>query len=146
MDFSLFQNKFTIKDGKTLNPLVLAFIGDAVYEVFIRTFLVDNNRELNVHKLHVNAIKYVKAHGQSDCIKDIMGDLNEDELYIFKRGRNAKSGTVPKNADVQEYRFATGFEALIGFLYITDQQERLNYLLNNIVTLNGKKGALDNES
>ena len=68
MDFSLFQNKFTIKDGKTLNPLVLAFIGDAVYEVFIRTFLVDNNRELNVHKLHVNAIKYVKAHGQSDCI------------------------------------------------------------------------------
>ena len=112
---------------------------------FIRTFLVDNNRELNVHKLHVNAIKYVKAHGQSEYIKYIMADLNEDEIYIFKRGRNAKSGTVPKNANVQEYRFATGFEALIGFLYITEQKQRLNYLLNKIATLNEKKGELDNE-
>lgn len=141
MDFSLFQNRFTIKDAKTLNPLVLAFIGDAVYEVFVRTFLVDNNRELNVHKLHVKAIKYVNAHGQSEYIKILMENLNEDECYIFKRGRNAKSGTVPKNADVQEYRFATGFEAVIGFLYITDQQDRLNYLLNKIVSSNKNEGA-----
>lgn len=135
MDFTLLKNKFTKKDVKNLNPLVIAFVGDAVYEVFIRTYLVDKNREMSVHKLHVEAVEFVKAHAQSEFIKNIEQILTEEEMYFFKRGRNSKSGTVPKNADVQEYRYATGFETLIGFLYLTNQEERLNYLLKLVVDL-----------
>lgn len=135
MDFNLLKDKFTKADARQINPLVLAFIGDAIYEVFVRTYLVDRNRDMSVHKLHVKAIEFVKAHAQSEFIRKIEEELNEEEIYFFKRGRNSKSGTVPKNADVQEYRTATGFETLIGFLYITEQNERLNYLLELIVQL-----------
>ncbi|MBV7274490.1 Mini-ribonuclease 3 [Clostridium thailandense] len=135
MNFNLLKDKFTKADARQINPLVLAFIGDAIYEVFVRTYLVDRNRDMSVHKLHVKAIEFVKAHAQSEFIKKIEEELNEEEIYFFKRGRNSKSGTVPKNADVQEYRTATGFETLIGFLYITEQNERLNYLLELIVQL-----------
>jgi ribonuclease-3 family protein len=130
MEFENFKSKFTLHQARQLNPLVLAFIGDAVYEVFIRTYLVNNNREMSVHKLHVKAITFVKAHAQSEFMKKIEDKLTEDETNIFKRGRNSKSGTVPKNADLQEYKMATGFEALLGYLYITEQNERLNYFLN----------------
>lgn len=133
MEFEKFKGKFKGKDVHELNPLVLAFIGDAVYEVFIRTYLIDKNREYSVHKLHVLAVSFVKAEAQSNIMKEIIDDLSEEELYIFKRGRNSKSGTIPKNADVQEYRIATGFEALIGYLYLLDRKERLNYILNRIV-------------
>ncbi|ERI95060.1 RNase3 domain protein [Clostridiales bacterium oral taxon 876 str. F0540] len=135
MEFDILKGKFNVQDAKMLNPLVLAFIGDAVYEVFVRTYLVDQNRELSVHKLHVEAISFVKAHAQSELIKKIESELTEDETAIFKRGRNSKSGTVPKNADVQEYRAATGFETMIGYLYITEQNDRLNYILNKIIHL-----------
>ena len=141
MDFSLLKGKFTNDDARQLNPLVLAYIGDAIYEVFIRTYLVEKNREMSVHKLHKECIQFVKAHAQSEFIKKLEEKLTEEEIYFFKRGRNCKSATTPKNADVQEYRFATGFEALIGFLYITDQIERLEYLLNIIVELH-KNGGL----
>lgn len=135
MEFDVLKNKFTIQEAKQLNPLVLAFIGDAIYEVFIRTQLVDKNRSLPVHKLHVKAISFVKAHAQSEFMKIIESQLTEEENNIFKRGRNAKSGTIPKNADVQEYKIATGFEALMGFLYITEQTERLNYLFNMVISI-----------
>lgn len=135
MDFSLLKGKFTKDDARQINPLVLAFIGDAVYEVFVRTYLVDINRDMSVHKLHVRSTQFVKAHAQSEFIKKIENCLTEEEIYFFKRGRNSKSATVPKNADVQEYRFATGFETLIGFLYITEQNERLNQLLNMIICI-----------
>lgn len=134
MDFDILKGKFSVKEAKQLNPLTLAFVGDAAYEIFIRTYLVDNNRELSVHKLHIEAISYVKAHCQSEFMKKIEELLNEEEMAIFKRGRNAKSSTVPKNADVQEYRMATGLEALLGYLYLTEQNERLNYFLNTIVS------------
>lgn len=143
MEFDILKNKFTVQDAKQLNPLVLAFVGDAIYEVFIRTQLVDRNRNLSVHKLHVEAISFVKAHAQSEFMKVIEAKLTEEEQTIFKRGRNAKSGTIPKNADVQEYRSATGFEALMGFLYVTEQTERLNFLLNMILDIkytSNKKG------
>lgn len=135
MEFDILKNKFTIQEAKQLNPLVLAFIGDAIYEVFIRTQLVDKNRSLPVHKLHVKAISFVKAHAQSEFMKIIESQLTEEENNIFKRGRNAKSGSIPKNADVQEYKMATGFEALMGFLYITEQTERLNYLFNMVISI-----------
>jgi len=139
MDFDILKNKFTNKDARLLNPLVLAFIGDAIYEVFIRTYLVDINRDMLVHKLHVKTISFVKAHAQSDFMKGLEIGLTEEELYFYKRGRNAKSGTVPKNAEVQEYRAATGFEALVGYLYITEQNQRLNSIFNEVLKLNGEQ-------
>lgn len=135
MDFDILKGKFSVNEARQLNPITLAFIGDAAYEIFIRTYIVNKNREMSVHKLHIEAVSFVKAHCQSDFMKKIEGLLNEEEIGIFKRGRNSKSSTVPKNADVQEYRMATGFESLIGFLYLTEQNERLNYLLNIIVNL-----------
>jgi ribonuclease-3 family protein len=138
MEFDLLKNKFSVNAARQLNPLVLAFVGDAIYEVFIRSYLVDNNRDMSVHKLHVKAISYVKARAQSNIIKELESILTEEEFTIFKRGRNSKSGTVPKNADLQEYRAATGFEALLGFLYLTEQDERLNEILTKVVEVEQK--------
>lgn len=135
MEFDLLKNKFTVQEARQLNPLVLAFIGDAIYEVFVRTYLVDKKRDMSVHKLHVEAISFVKAHAQSEIIKKLEDQLTEEETGIFKRGRNAKSGTVPKNADMQEYKAATGFEALLGYLYITEQTDRLNNILESVIEI-----------
>lgn len=132
MNFQLLKGKFTLEEIKQLNPLVLALIGDAVYEVFIRTYLVEKNRGLNVHKVHVKTVSYVKAKAQSEYMKIIIDDLEDDEMAIFKRGRNSKSHT-PKNSDVADYRWATGFEALIGYLYLCEKEEKLNYILSKIV-------------
>lgn len=107
------------------SPLVLAYIGDSVYEVFTRKKLLSQNPNLPAHKLHKENVKYVKAKAQSDAMERIEPILTEQELAIYKRGRNAKSGTVPKNADLTDYRRATGFEALIGFLELSGQNERL---------------------
>lgn len=117
------------KDPGQLNPLVLAYIGDAVYEVFVRTMLVSNSN-VSVHTLHKLSIEYVKAKAQSDIVHRLSEHLNQEELDIVRRGRNAKSGTIPKNADVTEYKYATGFEALIGFLYLKKDFERLMHVLD----------------
>lgn len=138
MESNLLKIKFDKTDIRQLNPLTLAFVGDAVYDVLVRTYLINKFQNISVHNLHVRAIKFVKAHSQSEIIKRLEKQLSEEELYFFKRGRNAKSGTVPKNADIQEYRFATGFETLIGFLYLTGEVDRLNYLFEFIITLNDK--------
>ena len=129
---------FTPEEAKRLNPLQLAFLGDGVFELFIRGYLLSDNTALNVHKLHKEAITYVKAHGQSEIVKAIEKELTEEELYIYKRGRNAKSATVPKNADVTEYRFATGFEALVGYLYLIDNKERLEFILKKSIEIISK--------
>ena len=133
MEFNMLKNKFTTEQAKLINPLVLALVGDAVYEVFIRTYLVDKNREMNAHKIHVKAIAHVKAHGQSEYMKFIIEDLNEEELSIFKRARNSKSGSTPKNAYLNEYKWATGVEALVGYLYLSEKNERLNYIFEKII-------------
>ncbi|AYF53779.1 Mini-ribonuclease 3 [Clostridium botulinum C] len=135
MEIDFLKNKFTINEAMQLNPLVLAFIGDAIYEVFVRKYLVDKHRDMSAHKLHIKAVSFVKAHSQSELMKEIIEVLTEEECRIFKRGRNAKSGTVPRNADVREYRMATGFEALMGFLYLTNQLDRLNELMNIVIKI-----------
>jgi ribonuclease-3 family protein len=135
MEFDLLKGSFTKQDARNLNPLVLAFVGDGIYEIFVRTFIVSQNREMNVHKLHVKAISFVKAHAQSEFMKAIIDELTEEEMNIYKRGRNAKSATVPKNANVGEYRIATGFEALFGYLYLTEQKDRINYFFEEIVKI-----------
>ncbi|MBE6063555.1 MAG: Mini-ribonuclease 3 [Clostridium butyricum] len=125
--------EFTETEAKLLNPLQLALIGDGVYEVFIRNYILSKNTSLNANKMHVKAIGYVKAKSQSIIMYELEKLLNEDELAVFKRGRNAKSPTVPKNADVRDYRMATGFEALVGYLYLSGNTERLQFILSKSI-------------
>ncbi|MDO5778895.1 MAG: ribonuclease III domain-containing protein [Clostridium sp.] len=127
--------EFTEKEARLLNPLQLALVGDGVYELFIRNSILSNNLELNAHKMHVKAIGYVKAKSQSIIMHEIEDKLTENESYIFKRGRNAKSATVPKNADVRDYRMATGFEALVGYLYLIGDTERLEFIFNTALSI-----------
>jgi len=124
------RKDFDIKpmDVMNLNPLVLAYIGDAVYEVYIRTMLVINNKT-NVNMLHKMSVKYVKAKAQSDIVHRIMDKLTQDEQDAVRRGRNAKSATAPKHADITDYRYSTGYEAMIGYLYLTNNTERLIEIL-----------------
>lgn len=122
--------EFTVDEARMLNPLQLALVGDGVYEVFIRNYVLSSNISLSVHKIHVAAIGFVKAKSQSIIMHVLEEKLTEEEEYIYKRGRNAKSANVPKNADVRDYRMGTGFEALIGYLYLIGNKERLHYILN----------------
>lgn len=127
MDKDIKMEEF--KKAKLYSPLVLAYIGDSIYEVYVRSRIIRENPDLPAHKLHKEAIRFVKAHAQSVSIENIIPMLTEEEDAVYRRGRNAKSPTVPKNADVTEYRRATGFEALIGFLYMDSQTERLEILM-----------------
>lgn len=135
MTVEIFQEKLSDIEAKQLNPLILAFIGDAVYEVFVRNHLLLKNRNLKVNDLHKYVVEFVKAKAQSNIMKLIEHELTECEMYIYKRGRNCKSATVPKNANVTDYRIATGFEAVIGYLHLTGREERLNYIYNMIIEL-----------
>ena len=119
----------TTQEAKNLNPQVLAFVGDSVYTLFIRTMLAEKF-DVKSGKLHTLANEYVKAGGQSDAVENVMQILTEDELAVFKRARNAKKGTKAKTASVSEYNLSTGFEALIGYLYIIGKTERLNEILH----------------
>lgn len=120
--------EFTKKPNE-YNPLVLAYIGDSLYDVYVRSRIIAEHGGLNANKMHIMSTKFVKAHGQSEAVSVIMDRLDENELAAYKRGRNAKSYTVPKNADVGEYRRATGFEALMGWLYISGREDRMNELM-----------------
>ena len=111
-----------------LSPLTWAYVGDCVYELYIRTNLV-NETNLKPHKLHIETIKYVKAKSQAKHLEKIYDELTEEEKNIVRRGRNAESHHLPKNANVQEYKYATAFEALIGYLYLTKKWERLKEIL-----------------
>lgn len=128
--FDSVLNEFNMNENyiNQLSPLVLAYIGDTVYEVFVRTLLVSKGNA-PVHKLHKRSIDFVKAKAQSDIIHKVMDNLTSEEQDIVRRGRNAKSGTIPKNADVTEYKYATGFEALIGYLYLKREYNRLIEIL-----------------
>lgn len=117
-------------DPSLLSPLSLAYIGDAVYELYVRNRIISENPNMPAHKLHLRTVKYVKAEAQSRSINAIIEELNEEEEAIYRRGRNAKSYTSPKNADIRDYRRATGFEALMGYLYLMKNEERLNYLMD----------------
>lgn len=121
----IFKYGVTEKDIDLLPPLTLAYIGDAVYEVYVRTYLI-GTMKVPVHRLHVTSIKFVKAKAQSEIIHYIDDKLTDDEKDVVRRGRNAKSGTIPKNADITEYKYATGFEALFGYLYLKGRFERLD--------------------
>ncbi len=123
------MDESVIKRPELLAPLVLAYIGDSVYEVYVRTRIVSEHSDMPAGKLHKESIKHVSAKAQANSILSIESILDEDELAIYKRGRNAKSSTVPKNADITQYRQATGFEALVGYLYLSGRKERLSVIM-----------------
>lgn len=128
----------TETDLKTYSPLTLAFIGDSIFDLIIRTYIVESGNA-PVNKLHKRASKLVQASAQAELYHLIKEQLTEEETAVFKRGRNAKSYTSAKNAGILEYRTATGLEALIGYLYLSDRMDRLieliKYQLDNIVTI-----------
>ena len=112
-----------------LNPIVLAFVGDAVYSLFIRERLTFS-ADYKTGELNRLATSEVNASAQADFVNEILPLLTEEELSVFKRARNAKKGTKAKHATIAEYNCATGFEAVLGFLYLIGETERLNFLLN----------------
>lgn len=115
-------------DMKAYSPLTLAYIGDAAYELVIRTMVVEKgNRQAS--QLHRLTTSYVKAQAQAAMIEALEPELTEEELAIYKRGRNAKSYTSAKNASILDYRKATGMEALIGYLYLSGREERVLFLI-----------------
>jgi ribonuclease-3 family protein len=121
------------KDPGQLNPLVLAYMGDAVFEIAVRQYVVSRPNHRPNH-LHREAVKFVSAKAQARTLQALMEHLTPEEMDIIKRGRNAKSGTIPKNADVLDYRHSTAFECLIGYLYYTKRFDRLGQLLGLILT------------
>lgn len=117
-------------DLAQLNSLALAYMGDAVYETYVRRHLIQSGK-VRPNKLHNMAKSYVSAKAQSFIVHTLLDQevFSELEVEIIKRGRNAKSGTIPKNTDVQTYRYSTAFEALIGYLYLHQQTERLEEVI-----------------
>ncbi len=113
------------KQANQYAPLVLAYMGDAVYEIYVRGRVLEEHPDMPAYKLHRLAVGFVKARAQRAGMKFIEPLLEEDELAAYKRGRNAKSATVPKNADLMDYRRATGFEALVGYLHLAGREDRL---------------------
>lgn len=122
----------TKEEVNQMSPLTWAYVGDAVYELYIRTHLV-NSTHLKPHKLHIEAISYVKAKAQADILKKLENTLTQEEQEIVRRGRNTQTHHIAKNASMQEYMYSTAFESLIGYLYLTGQEERLTQLLQTIV-------------
>ncbi len=124
------EDFFNIKpqDIRSFSPLTLAFIGDDVYDLVIRTIVVEKGNA-PVNKLHKRATAIVRATAQKKSMEMIEPLLTEEELAVYKRGRNAKSYTKAKNASVADYRIATGFEALIGYLYLTGKSKRMFELI-----------------
>lgn len=123
--FHQIRNQFACgeTDIKTYSPLALAYIGDGIYDLIIRTVVVGRGN-LPAEKLHKKVIQYVNAGTQAAMIEAVLEDLSEEEEAVYKRGRNAKSYTKAKNATVGDYRKATGFEALMGYLYLQDKLGR----------------------
>ena len=122
--------QMTIQQAKQLSPVTLAFVGDAVYTLYVRSALVlsADRRPSELQKL---SSLTVSAHGQSELLSKIEERVTNEEREIFLRGRNAKKATKSKNADVAEYNRSTGFEALLGFLYLTGNEERIYQLLKD---------------
>lgn len=141
IDFLREQFELENRDIKTYSPLTLAYIGDGVYEIVIRTILVSNGN-CPPNKLHKRASALVKAVAQSAMMEVIEPLLQQEEEAVYKRGRNAKSYTMAKNATMADYRRATGFEALMGYLYLDGREERMIELIKaGLEKINGDKSG-----
>ena len=128
----LINREKDINEVNTMSPLIWAYVGDSVYELYIRTYLI-NTTKLKPHMLHVSAIKYVKAEAQAKILKKIFEELSPEEQNIVRRGRNAENHHLPKNANPEDYMYATAFEGLIGYLYLTKNDNRLEEILKKCI-------------
>lgn len=117
---------------KELNPMVLAYIGDAVYELFVR-MLVIKTEAVKVNTLHQLSVDFVKATSQAKALKSIEDILTEEETGVVRRAKNHKNQSFPKNVSIKEYKMATAFEALLGFLYLLDKKSRLEELMEKSI-------------
>ena len=114
------------------SPLALAYMGDSILDLLVKKYFVTHSN-MQPHKYHVEVSKIVKAVNQADYIDQIMEELSEDELDLYKRGRNTNTHSKAKNATMGQYRKATGLEALYGYLYLKGDMERLQYFVNGMI-------------
>lgn len=131
----------TKEEARQLNPLNLAFIGDTVWEGFIRDAIFPSHCRESAHKLHEICVSFVRAEAQADAINGLLPELTEEEARLYKRGRNAKGARVPRNTNMADYRQATGFEALLGYLYLSEEKERLEFIMKRSYEVLTSKGA-----
>lgn len=134
---NVFRNvnkNLTGEDIMMLSPLQLAYIGDSVYELLVRSYML--TRGISVKDLHKSTINYVKAKAQANFVHQLEDVLSEEEKSIVKKGRNAKSNTSPKNTDIIDYKYATGFECLFGYLYLMKLDNRIEELFEEIIKVN----------
>ena len=122
------------KDARMYSPAQLAFLGDCVYETLVRSYVLKNH-DISVNKMHLLAVKFVKAKAQAYILTRLGDELTEEEERIVKRGRNAKVTSSPKNVDFMDYRYATGFEALFGYLFLNKEIDRIFYIFNKIIEI-----------
>lgn len=123
----------------SINTTTLAFLGDATYEVYVREHVISSG-EQGADRLHKMAVKYVRAESQAMAIKTLADELSLEEQALVRRARNRKSATKPKNVGHMEYKWATAFEALVGYLYLSDQKERMEEIIRKAMDIiNGKK-------
>jgi len=121
-----------------MNPLKLAFLGDSIYESYIRYYIISQH-VLKTSEMSKMSVKYVNAEAQAYIVNLLKAFLTESEWRMVKRGRNQKTGSKPKNASVTDYRYATGFETLLGYLYITDQKERIYEIVGMAIDIVDQK-------
>ena len=144
MFFTIAQEE-TARNPKLLNPVTLAYIGDGIYELLVRSMVVAENGSMPAYMLHKASVDFVCAEAQSKGADAILPLLSEDEEAIYKRGRNSTSSKVPKHADPCDYRKATAVEALFGYLYLTDKQERIRELFDVMAKAIKENGEKDEE-
>ncbi|MEE1378141.1 MAG: ribonuclease III domain-containing protein [Oribacterium sp.] len=150
--FKLYKEKLNLKavDVQTTSPLILAYIGDCLYDLAVREYVVSNFPGV-VNAVNQKKTAFVCAHAQSEIMGYLIGQgvLTDEEMSVYRRGRNQKSATHSKNSSIQEYRRATGFEALIGYLYLTEQYERMIDLeargITHLQTLEDRYGEIRHE-
>lgn len=121
----------------TMSPLVWAYVGDAIYELHIRTYLVTTTK-LKLHRLHIETISFVKAKAQANILEKLQNSLNEEEADIVRRTRNTENHHIPKNTEVKDYQYATALEGLIGYLYLSGREERLKEILDLCIKYGSK--------
>lgn len=138
----------TARDAMQLSPLALAYIGDCIYDLYVRTLLL-TTRDFTAHKLHIHAAQLVNASAQAEASRRVLPLLGERELAVYKRARNAHMGTTARHATIADYRAATGLEAVIGYLYLQGQDERVRELmaaaLETTGNRDGKEGTKDDQ-
>lgn len=128
------------KEIKSINTTALAYLGDAVYEVAVRKFIMETG-QYNADRLHQIVIRFVRAEGQAAAMKRLMPELSEEEQNLVRRARNRKITSKPRHAHPVTYKLATAFEAFVGYLYLMEEQERLNWFIDRAITIINQNGA-----